>query len=75
MERKTVILIYFLGCPIFIYSQDEEEEVDERAPSMGAKSLCRPFEQPTENPIIPGVTKCPACGHDAKHFMLFGRSY
>jgi prolyl-tRNA synthetase len=58
-----------------IYSHDEEEEVDERAPSMGAKSLCRPFEQPTENPIVPGVTKCVACGQDAKHFMLFGRSY
>jgi prolyl-tRNA synthetase len=58
-----------------MYSQDEEEEVDERAPSMGAKSLCRPFEQPTENPIVPGVTKCAACDHDAKHFMLFGRSY
>ena len=24
----------------------EEEEVDEKAPSMGAKSLCIPFEQP-----------------------------
>ncbi|KAI8581327.1 hypothetical protein K450DRAFT_232526 [Umbelopsis ramanniana AG] len=56
-------------------TQDEDEEVDERAPSMGAKSLCRPFEQPTENPIVPGVTKCAACDHDAKHFMLFGRSY
>ncbi|KAI8988224.1 hypothetical protein BDF20DRAFT_813883 [Mycotypha africana] len=53
----------------------EGEEEDERAPSMGAKSLCKPFEQPTENPIVPGVTKCVACDHDAKHFMLFGRSY
>jgi prolyl-tRNA synthetase len=54
---------------------DSEEEEDERAPSMGAKSLCNPFEQPKENPIVPGVTKCVACEHDAKHFMLFGRSY
>ncbi|CEP09237.1 hypothetical protein [Parasitella parasitica] len=54
---------------------NEGEEEDERAPSMGAKSLCNPFEQPKEDPIIPGVTKCVACDHDAKHFMLFGRSY
>ncbi|KAL4209915.1 prolyl-tRNA synthetase [Rhizopus microsporus] len=53
----------------------EGEEEDERAPSMGAKSLCKPFEQPTEDPIVPGVTKCVACDHDAQHFMLFGRSY
>ncbi|OBZ87364.1 putative proline--tRNA ligase C19C7.06 [Choanephora cucurbitarum] len=54
---------------------NEGEEEDERAPSMGAKSLCKPFNQPTEDPIVPGVTKCIACEHDAKHFMLFGRSY
>lgn len=54
---------------------NDGEEEDEKAPSMGAKSLCKPFNQPTEDPIVPGVTKCVACGHDAKHFMLFGRSY
>ncbi|KAI7866547.1 hypothetical protein BDF14DRAFT_1812647 [Spinellus fusiger] len=54
---------------------NEGEEEDERAPSMGAKSLCKPLVQPTENPIVPGVTKCLACDHDAKHFMMFGRSY
>ncbi|KAI9244661.1 hypothetical protein BY458DRAFT_447686 [Sporodiniella umbellata] len=54
---------------------NDGEEEDEKAPSMGAKTLCKPFEQPTENPIVPGVTKCIACEHDAKHFMLFGRSY
>ncbi|KAI8098540.1 uncharacterized protein BX664DRAFT_288080 [Halteromyces radiatus] len=54
---------------------NEGEEEDERAPSMGAKSLCNPFEQPTDKPIVPGITKCVACGQDAKHYMLFGRSY
>lgn len=54
---------------------NDGEEEDEKAPSMGAKSLCNPFNQPTEDPIVPGVTKCVACDHDAKHFMLFGRSY
>ncbi|KAJ2761822.1 hypothetical protein H4S06_001000 [Coemansia sp. BCRC 34490] len=54
-------------------SGDEPE--DEKAPSMGAKSLCLPFKQPTENPIVPGVTKCVQCGQDAKRYALFGRSY
>ncbi|KAI8869121.1 prolyl-tRNA synthetase [Ramicandelaber brevisporus] len=52
-----------------------DEQQDEKAPSMGAKSLCIPFEQPTERPIVPGVTKCVACGADAKSYTLFGRSY
>ncbi|KAI7849312.1 hypothetical protein BDC45DRAFT_574028 [Circinella umbellata] len=56
-------------------TSNEGEEEDERAPSMGAKSLCKPFEQLTDKPIVPGETKCVACGQDAKHYMLFGRSY
>ncbi|KAI9599562.1 hypothetical protein BDF19DRAFT_410207 [Syncephalis fuscata] len=54
---------------------DQGEEQDERAPSMGAKSLCIPLEQPTDNPIVEGVTKCAACDQFAKRFTLFGRSY
>ncbi|KAK9240900.1 hypothetical protein V1525DRAFT_453674 [Lipomyces kononenkoae] len=53
--------------------QDTGEEVDERAPSMGAKSLCIPFEQPEG--IIPGVTQCAACEREAKLWCMFGRSY
>ena len=53
--------------------QDEAE--DERAPSMGAKSLCIPFDQPKNPPIVAGETKCVACGNDAKRYCLFGRSY
>ncbi|ORX52757.1 prolyl-tRNA synthetase [Hesseltinella vesiculosa] len=56
-------------------SSNDGEEEDERAPSMGAKTLCKPLVQPTDKPIIPGETKCVACGQDAKHYMLFGRSY
>ncbi|KAI8063299.1 hypothetical protein BC940DRAFT_260995 [Gongronella butleri] len=56
-------------------SSNDGEEEDERAPSMGAKTLCKPFAQPQDKPIVPGVTKCVACGQDAKHYMLFGRSY
>jgi prolyl-tRNA synthetase len=48
---------------------------DERAPSMGAKSLCIPFEQPAG--IEKGVTKClnPKCDKFAEAWCLFGRSY
>ncbi|KAJ7026304.1 hypothetical protein C8F04DRAFT_966534 [Mycena alexandri] len=51
------------------------EPQDERAPSAGAKSLCIPFDQSRWSPIVPGQTKCPACGKDAKRWTLFGRSY
>ncbi|KAL2429666.1 Bifunctional glutamate/proline-tRNA ligase [Exophiala dermatitidis] len=48
---------------------------DERAPSMGAKSLCIPFEQPEG--IEKGVTKCgnPNCSRTAEAWCMFGRSY
>ena len=42
---------------------------------MGAKTLCIPFEQPTENPIELGITKCFACDENAKSYTLWGRSY
>ncbi|KAF9582613.1 ribose-phosphate pyrophosphokinase 1 [Lunasporangiospora selenospora] len=48
---------------------------DDKAPSMGAKSLCIPLEQPQDKPIVAGVTKCASCGKDAKRWTLFGRSY
>ncbi|MCJ1234737.1 hypothetical protein MMC14_002700 [Varicellaria rhodocarpa] len=47
--------------------QDEDTgiAVDAKAPSMGAKSLCIPFEQPTE--IMQGQKDCanPQCGQKA----------
>lgn len=48
---------------------------DERAPSMGAKSLCIPFAQPAG--IIEGETKCTREGCDrlAKSWCMYGRSY
>ncbi len=51
------------------------EQTDERAPSAGAKSLAIPFDQDRWDPIVPGQTKCPACGMDAKRWTMFGRSY
>ncbi|KAK9382087.1 uncharacterized protein V2V93DRAFT_366408 [Kockiozyma suomiensis] len=53
--------------------QNSDEAEDERAPSMGAKSLCIPFDQPEG--IVKGETKCAACGKDAVEWCMFGRSY
>lgn len=49
----------------------EEIEVDDKSPSMGAKSLCIPFNQPT---LKPGQ-KCVKCTRLAKTYCMFGRSY
>lgn len=50
------------------------ENADPGAPSMGAKSLCIPFDQPK---AISSSTLCihPACRKPAKFYTLFGRSY
>ena len=54
---------------------DDDVPQDEKAPSMGAKSLCIPFEQPEEG--LAKGTKClnPECEHEAVKWCLFGRSY
>lgn len=51
----------------------EGEAEDEKAPSMGAKSLCIPFDQAQFGDIT--GKKCPQCGVDAKRWTMFGRSY
>ncbi|KAJ2852248.1 hypothetical protein IWW36_000390 [Coemansia brasiliensis] len=52
-----------------------DEPEDEREPSMGAKSLCLPYAQPQDPPIVQGETKCVQCGQNALRYALFGRSY
>lgn len=52
---------------------EEGEAQDERAPSMGAKSLCIPFDQEQFGSIV-GL-KCPQCEREAKRWTMFGRSY
>lgn len=56
---------------------DDNQDVPEgkRAPSMGMKSLCIPFEQP--DGLVKGETKClnPDCGKMAEQWCMFGRSY
>ncbi|CAG7922657.1 unnamed protein product [Penicillium olsonii] len=55
--------------------EDSGEAEDAKAPSMGAKSLCIPFEQPEG--IEKGVTPCcnPKCTRPAEKWCMFGRSY
>lgn len=52
-------------------------EVDQKAPSMGAKSLCIPFEQPqnTDSSTEKEKKNCISCDKAAKRYTLFGRSY
>lgn len=49
----------------------EELEQDDKAPSMGAKSLCIPFEQPE----LKAGQKCIKCDLPAIQYCMFGRSY
>ncbi|KAH3900439.1 probable Putative proline--tRNA ligase YHR020W [Saccharomycodes ludwigii] len=49
----------------------EEFEQDEKSPSMGAKSLCIPFDQPELKPN----QKCVKCHRKAVNYCMFGRSY
>ncbi|CAL5873334.1 uncharacterized protein PFLUO_LOCUS7605 [Penicillium psychrofluorescens] len=85
LNEKNLLLIPFCGtekCEDQIKDmsarkaeEDSGEAEDAKAPSMGAKSLCIPFEQPEG--IEPGVTKClnPQCGRLAEKWCMFGRSY
>ncbi len=53
----------------------DEGPANKKAPSMGMKSLCIPFEQPEG--IVKGETKClnPECNAFAEKWCMFGRSY
>ena len=81
LDAKNVILIPWCNqsdCEDMIKERSGKKELaegevqDDRAPSMGAKSLCIPFEQPSEG--VHGL-KCLQCGLDAKVWGLFGPSY
>lgn len=55
--------------------QESDEPVDERAPSMGAKSLCIPLDQPETEQEVAKRPCIGGCGMQAKCWTLFGRSY
>lgn len=79
LNNKNVILSPWCGVPeceddikdSSASTGEEGEEVDDRAPSMGAKSLCIPGHQP---PLKPGQL-CVRCTRKAVTYCMFGRSY
>ncbi|CDW59860.1 Bifunctional aminoacyl tRNA synthetase [Trichuris trichiura] len=67
---------YIVMAP-FCTNEDCEDQIKKDnpgAPSMGAKSLCIPFEQPEQ---LSTGQKCihPMCNRPAECYTLFGRSY
>lgn len=80
LNKKNVILAPWCGveeCEEDIKASSakkddgEEFEEDDKSPSMGAKSLCIPFEQPT----LKKDQKCIKCERAAIQYCMFGRSY
>jgi prolyl-tRNA synthetase len=81
LDAKNVLLVPWCNqseCEDTIKERSGRKELadgevqDDKAPSMGAKSLCIPFEQPAEG--VEGL-ECIQCGMKAKVWGLFGRSY
>ncbi|VDK79604.1 unnamed protein product [Litomosoides sigmodontis] len=77
LDQKFILLSPFCGR---IECEDEikkksmrEEEDDPRAPAMGAKALCIPFEQP--DMLLPSNCINKNCSEKPQFFALFGRSY
>ncbi|CAK7211285.1 hypothetical protein SBRCBS47491_001071 [Sporothrix bragantina] len=83
LDSKNVVLIPHcldMKCEDRIKDLTKSDEQVEgpdgqKAPSMGMKSLCIPFEQPAEK--ITEGTKClsPECERNAQTWVMFGRSY
>ena len=80
LNKKNVVVAPWCGVPeceddikdgSSRQDNGEEFEVDEKAPSMGAKSLCIPFEQPE----LKKGTCCVRCKKPAVNYTMFGRSY
>ncbi|XP_022182838.1 bifunctional glutamate/proline--tRNA ligase-like [Myzus persicae] len=82
LAAKRLLLIPFCGRPICEDNIKRDTTLDDGtaevgASTMGAKSLCVPFEQPTGAEILKSNDQClhPECGQLAGSFTLFGRSY
>ncbi|KOC60945.1 Bifunctional glutamate/proline--tRNA ligase [Habropoda laboriosa] len=81
LNQKNLLLSPFCGespCEDNIKADSAREDTGEELGtlSMGAKSLCIPFEQPP-SPIPLDEQKCihPNCQNKPKFYTLFGRSY
>ncbi|XP_043249227.1 bifunctional glutamate/proline--tRNA ligase [Colletes gigas] len=81
LNKKNMLLSPFCGdcsCEDNIKADSAREETGEEpeALSMGAKSLCIPFEQPTTSkPLDTQNCIYPSCQNKPKFYTLFGRSY
>ncbi|PHH64420.1 hypothetical protein CDD81_4641 [Ophiocordyceps australis] len=86
LDKKKVVLIPFCldgKCEDRMKEMttriDENPDLPEnqKLPSMGMKSLCIPFEQPSGDSLVPGQTAClnPECQGKAQKWVMFGRSY
>ncbi|GAW27183.1 putative prolyl-tRNA synthetase [Rosellinia necatrix] len=84
LDSRNVVLIPFCGEPSCEERIKETTKSDNHRelgpdgkpqPSMGMKSLCIPFDQPSG--LVEGETKClnPECERFAKSWVMFGRSY
>lgn len=84
LDAKNVVLIPFCGngkcedrMKELTTRVDDQPDIPEsqKAPSMGMKSLCIPFEQPEG--LVAGETVCinPECERKAEDWVMFGRSY
>ncbi|MFH4981749.1 hypothetical protein AB6A40_008458 [Gnathostoma spinigerum] len=77
LDMKFQLLSPFCGLPsceeLIKAESAREESVQLGAAAMGAKTLCIPFDQPTD----PLPQRCihPSCKEPAKSWALFGRSY
>lgn len=74
LDAKNFVMIPWCerpACEKDIKERTTHTGGDEKAPSMGAKSLCIPFEQPA----MSSGKKCIACSQPAISYTLFGRSY
>ncbi|PLB48468.1 prolyl-tRNA synthetase [Aspergillus steynii IBT 23096] len=84
LNDLNVCLIPFCldeGCEDSIKAMSERaanvggQEQDATAPSMGAKSLCIPFAQPSELENTDTICLREECTRKAQKWCLFGRSY
>ncbi|KAK3888677.1 hypothetical protein Pcinc_007290 [Petrolisthes cinctipes] len=77
LDQGNLLLAPFCGweeCEDAIKKESAREEAAEPgAPTMGAKGLCIPFEQPGDVIGLPCIH--PACRTKPQYFTLFGRSY
>lgn len=82
LNKKKILLIPWCktsSCEEEIRKNSSNESIieseEENLLSMGAKSLCIPLEQPSDEYFSKGITLCVACRKPAVTFAFFGRSY